>query len=337
MQLARWMTGACCALAAMSAAPAGAAPVAARIAPKTVRADVYPRPVARFAGGVVGQADVEYANLSGYRPLTLDLYRRARPGRPAPLVIWIHGGGWNRGDSRTSGAYADWPGVLASLAARGFVVASVNYRLSGEARFPAQIQDVKAAIRFLRANAVRYGIDPSRVYAWGGSAGGHLAALAATSCGVEAFAPVASTGRLSGAEARAARPLTQSDCVQGAAIWYGIFDLADVGKLDAPSLLGCAPGACAGAAAAASPVTYVDPADPPMLLIHGLADTEVSPQQTRAMAQRLRAAGVPVETLFTPGVDHGWIGTDAAATRAASLQALQRTFDFFDAQARPSR
>src|SRR3546814_8274257 len=86
---------------------------------------------------------------------------------------------------------------LASLAARGFVVASVDYRLTGEARFPAQVQDVKAAICYLRSQSASFGIDPARVYLWGGSAGGHLAALAAASCGVAAFDPPASTDRKS--------------------------------------------------------------------------------------------------------------------------------------------
>ena len=317
---------------------ARAAPIQADVAPKTVRVDVYPKPAVHFADGVVGQADIEYANLTGFRPLLLDLYRREAPAAArAPLVIWIHGGGWNRGDSRTSGAYANWPAVLASLAERGFVVASVNYRLSGEARFPAQIQDVKAAIRFLRAHAAEYGIDPGRVYLWGGSAGGHLAALAATSCGVAAFAPAASTGRLSGAEAKTAVPPGGSDCVQGAAIWFGVFDLATAGTLNVPGLLGCAPDACGKSFAAASPITYVDPADPPMLLIHGLADKEVSWRQTEAMAARLRSAGAPAQTLFIPDVDHGWIGADPAATRDASLVALRRTFDFFAALAATGR
>jgi len=336
MRFRRWMTAGGC-LLALAAGPAAAAPVAAAIATKTVRADVYPRQTVRFPGGVTGQPDIEYANLTGYRAQTLDLYRPAARGGPKPLVIWIHGGGWNRGDARTSSAYADWPGVLAQLAARGFVVASVNYRLSGEARFPAQIQDVKAAIRFLRANAVRFGIDPARVYAWGGSAGGHLAALTATSCGVEAFAPAASTGRLTSAEARVAKPPGESDCVQGAVVWFGVFDLADAGSVNVPGLLGCDPAACADKAAAASPLTYVDGKDPPMVLMHGLADEEVAPRQTQAMAAALKAAGVPVQTLFIPKVGHGWIGADPATTRSASLEALQRTFDTLEGWAHAGR
>ncbi len=332
MRLRQWAIIGSCSLA-LGVGSARAAPVTAHVGPETVRADVYPRPAVRFPGGVTGQPDVEYANLTGFRALTLDLYRPQPDGKPKPLVVWIHGGGWNRGDARTSGAFTDWPAVLADLAARGFVVASVNYRLSGEAPFPAQIQDVKAAIRFLRANAVRYQIDPGRVYAWGGSAGGHLAALAATTCGVEAFAPAASTGRLSGAQARLAKPPGGSDCVQGAVIWYGALDLSYNG-LNVGQLLGCAPTACGVKVAEASPLTYAARADAPFLLMHGLDDTEVSPKQTEAMAAALRAHHAPVETVFIPGVGHGWIGPDAASTRGASLQALRRTFDALETWAR---
>jgi acetyl esterase/lipase len=319
-------------LLALAPASVAAAPVTAQVGARSVRDDVYPRLPAPFPGGVTSLADVEYANLTGYRALTLDLYRPKADGEPKPLVVWVHGGGWNRGDARTSGAFADWPRVLAELAGRGFVVASVNYRLSGEAKFPAQIQDVKAAIRFLRANAGRYGIDPARVYAWGGSAGGQLAALAAVTCGVGAFAPLASTGRLPGSEAKLAKPLPQSDCVQGAVIWYGALDLSDMGP-NAAQLLGCEPSACPAKAAEASPLTYAARAQVPMVLMHGLDDTEVPPKGAEAMAAGLKASHAPVQTLFIPGVGHGWIGPNAATTRAASLLALRRTFDAFEAWA----
>jgi acetyl esterase/lipase len=80
------------------------------------------------------------------------------------LVIWVHGGGWCRGDARVSGAYKDWPAVIASLAARGYVVTAIDYRLSGDAPFPAALQDVKAAIRFLRVHADEYRIDSQQVF-----------------------------------------------------------------------------------------------------------------------------------------------------------------------------
>jgi acetyl esterase/lipase len=301
------------------------------VAPRTVRNDVFPRPSVPFADGVIALPDVEYSNLVGYRPLLLDIYMPQEAAALHPLVIWIHGGGWNRGDSRTSGPIADYPATLATLAAHGYVVASVNYRLSGEARFPAQIQDIKAAIRFLRANAPKYGIDPARILLWGGSAGGHLAALAATSCGVAAFEPQPSTGRLTRAAANAARLPAVSDCVQGAVIWYGVFDLGQLRATDPSELLGCEPHDCTAKAAAASPINYVSASTPPMLLIHGLADTEVPVQQSRDMAERLQKAGVSVETLFIPDVDHGFIGESADATRDANLKALQHSFDYIDA------
>jgi len=333
-----WLTLAMTGLVASSAIAQTATPPA--IDAKSVRDDRFPMGETHFPAGIIAQSHVEFANYVGYRPLQLDLYvhadRRAAAARP--LIVWVHGGGWNRGDGRGSGAFHDWPAVLASLAARGYVVASVDYRLSGEARFPAQVQDVKAAIRFLRGDAVALGIDPSRVFLWGGSAGGHLAALAATTCGVAAFDPPASTGRLSHSEAVLARPLAQSDCVQGAALWYGAFDLVAHGTepgtalaaANMSALLGCAADACAQAEAMASPITYVKRDTPPMLLLHGTADEEVSSHQTEAMAAALKRADVPVDVEYLPGSNHGWIGKTPEDTRRYSLHALDRTFAFFD-------
>jgi acetyl esterase/lipase len=306
--------------------------VDAEIAAKTVRSDVFPQAQLRFPGGVIATPQVEIANLDGFRPVRMDIYAPSRRANPRPAVLWVHGGGWSRGDSRTSGAYADWPKVLASLAARGFVVASVDYRLSGEARFPAQIQDVKAAIRHLRAHAVELGVDPSRVYLWGGSAGAHLAALAATSCGDAAFAPPPSTGRLERREIAAlkdAPPATGNDCVQGAALWYGLFDLEQSPKVNIAGLLGCDPKVCTETARAASPIHRAGSSAPPMLLIHGSDDETAPHAQSAAFAAALQRAGVRAELVTIPGVDHGWMGAMPQATRNASLLALRRTFSFF--------
>jgi acetyl esterase/lipase len=328
----------------MAAAPPQSAP---KVAATSVRADTFPVLEAIYPGGIVARPHVEFANYVGYRPLQLDLYlhRDRASAPPRPLVLWIHGGGWSRGDARQSGAFTDWPGVLAALAARGYVVASADYRLSGEAQFPAQIQDVKAAIRYLRSKARDYGIDPARVYVWGGSAGGHLAALAATTCGVVQFAPPASTGRLPGSQARTAKPLPQSDCVEGAVIWYGIFDLAKQGPgagsaltaVRIHELLGCANGSCEAAERMASPIDHVDRSTPPMLLVHGTADTEVSVDQSKAMAAAMREAGAPFELMLVPGANHGLIARDPADTRRDSLTALDRSFAYFDRLARLRR
>jgi len=315
-----------------------------QISAKSVRDDTFPQVEAHYPGGIVALGHVEFANYVGYRPLQLDLYLHADRARakPRPLVIWVHGGGWSRGDARQSGAFTDWPGVLAMLAARGYVVASVDYRLSGEAKFPAQVRDVKAAVRFLRSKAGEYGIDPGRVFLWGGSAGGHLAGLAAVSCGIAAFDPPASTGRLPGSQAKLAKPLSQSDCVQGAALWYGVFDFTLGG--DHPgtaltnktlsALLGCDPSICKDTLTVASPVTYVKRETPPLLLIAGTADEEVSFQQSQTMAAKMKAAGAPVELLPLPGANHGFVDATPEATKRDSLAALDRTFAFFDTLAR---
>ncbi len=335
-------------LAGCAAAAAGpVAPEAAEVAAESIREDAFPVVEAPYPGGIVARPHVEFANYVGYRPLQLDLYLHADRAKapPRPLVLWVHGGGWQRGDARQSGAFADWPGVLAMLAARGYVVASVDYRLTGEAIFPAQVQDVKAAIRFLRSNSAAFGIDPGRVYLWGGSAGGHLAALAATSCGIAAFDPPASTGRLPGSRAKAARPLPQSDCAQGAVIWYGALDLADtqapqgdaLGAAMLERVLGCTAGACDAAAAAASPITYVSRETPPMLLIHGTADKTVPFRHSAAMAAQMRAKGAAVELVPVERSGHGFIGDSADATRRDSGAALARTFAYFDQLARTVR
>ena len=311
-----------CLLAIALACQVGPARAQAREFATTDRpalADPYPERVTHFPGGVTGLADVVYSVLPGYRPLIVDLYLPPRTQTPRPLILYIHGGGWIGGHTRHGGAISDFPALLASLASEGFVVASLEYRLAEEAPYPAQLQDARAAVRFLKANAARYGIDPNRVIVWGASAGGHIAALLAVSCGVTSSDP------------EPAPP--GSECVQGAAIWYGVFDLKPVvGSAGAPArtLLGCTASACTGqAAAGASPITFVTASAPPFLLVHGEGDRTVPEEQSRAMERRLEAAGVRVEAQYLPQVDHSFVGRTSAETRAATLRAVNLTFDFF--------
>ena len=307
--------------------------IEAKVLPGAAREDVFVRGATSFPQGVRAYHGIEFQNLMGFRPVEMDLYLPPEPAKRKPLVVWVHGGGWNRGDARVSGAFADWPGVLADLAARGFVVASVDYRLSAEARFPAQIQDVKAAIRFLRVHAAEYGIDPARVYIWGGSAGGQLAALAATTCGMKEFEPAISTGRLpSHAEMEEARPSqgAVSDCVEGAATWYGLFDVASYRGSNTEDYLGCKGPSCEPAEHASSPLSYVRAGLPPMLILQGTTDTTIDPAQALRMTAALKAVGDPVELVMLPDAGHGWIGKTPEQTRAASLEALRRTMLFFE-------
>jgi len=310
-----------------------------RVASEPILGDLYPERRVSFPDGVIGLADVVYSATSAYRPLTMDLYLPPKASAMAlyPVIIYVHGGGWTSGHNRECGAIDHFPVFLASLAKHGYVVASLNYRLDGEARFPAQIDDVRTAIRWLRANAGRYHIDKMRFGVWGSSAGGHLAGLAATSCGIDFDGP-------SGAEPANAR---ESACVQAAVGWYGVYDFstfnaqraANVGEGSAPdssvpggSMLGCkeTASACADVMRWASPVTYAARNNAPMLLIAGLQDSVVPNQQSVEFNQRLEAAGASSELILIPGVSHSLIGKTPQETRAATEQAVAATIAFFD-------
>lgn len=280
--------------------------------------DRYPERRVEFPLGVTGIADVTYSTPSGFRPLTLDLYLPTAHESPAPAIVYVHGGGWFSGHSRHCGAFENWPRVLASLAARGYVVASVNYRLSGEATSPAAAHDVSDAVRWLRANAARYSIDKQRIGLWGVSAGGQLAAMAATSCEGPA-------------------------CVQAVATWYGVFDFASMQGAAQPSspefrYLGCAADKCTDEQIRlASPIRHIDRRGPPFLLVHGSRDRTVAPSQSAAFHAALEAHGVKSRLLMIDGVDHSFLGDSPADTRRASLQALHATTRFFDCELRHDR
>jgi acetyl esterase/lipase len=251
-----------------------------------------PTSAVSYPGGVQSFRDVVFA-----RPLTMDLYVRPAAAAKRPLVVFVHGGAWRSKTSRDGGAFVDFPSVLASVAARNYVVASVNYRFSAEEKFPGAVQDVASAIRWLRAHADEYGIDSDRVVVWGSSAGGQIAALLGTACGVSAFGP------------------SEGVCVQGVIDWYGLVDLEsdgkDLGKPDVPdyveAYLGCKLVDCpAGWARSASPFPYIDAKDPPFLIQHGAADVTVAPAQSKRLYDALRAAGVPAKLVIYPGVAHGF-------------------------------
>ena len=284
------------------------------LAVKAQSPDNYPAHAVSFAGRVRGTPDLVYAHYTGYRPLTLDLYQPPAQTKPAPLILFVHGGSLKNGDARTTLGIADFPAELAAMAAHGYVVASVNYRLRGEARFPAQVRDAKAALAFLRANAARYHIDPARAVIWGNSSGGQLAALVAMTCGRKEFAPP------SGGDA----------CVQGAVSWYGDLQLSqEANDPDVVAFLGCAP--CGPAdIATADPMTFASSAAPPMLIIQGAADTGVLITESQAMAKRLAELKVPVETLTIPDVGHDFVGKTPQITRTANDQARARTLKFIN-------
>ncbi|MEV8596947.1 alpha/beta hydrolase [Streptomyces sp. NPDC052012] len=246
-------------------------------------------PAAPAAPGVREMRGVPYAETDGGRPLELDLWRpEGPPVGPLPLVLFVHGGAWRRGRRDDMGLRTrHWnPRPFARIAAEGFAVACVDYRLSGEAVFPAPLDDLRAALRWLTLRSAELGIDTARTVVWGESAGGHLASL------------LALTGP----------PLA------GAVIWYGPSDLTtarggfspeDPGTPEA-RMLGAAPADAPDRARLASPVARVGPAAPPFLLVHGEQDTMVDCSHSRSLAAALEQAGGDVELWTVDGADHGW-------------------------------
>lgn len=269
-----------------------------------------PTPPVAYPDGVRSLRDVTYAELSGFRPLTLDLYLPPN-ARKAPAVVFVHGGAFRHRTARDGGTFRDFPAVLASVAARGYVVASVNYRLVGEARFPGPVQDVGIALRWLREHAADYGLDAGRMVLWGSSAGGQIATLIGTACGTS-LAP---------------------ECVQGVIDWYGLIDLEtpQANAIQA-AYLGCNPAQCPpGLARSASALSYIDASDPPFLIQHGAADTTVSPGQSQRLHAALRAAGVDAELELYPDVAHGFAKSPGGGPDdAVNERALARVFAFLE-------
>lgn len=251
-----------------------------------------PRPAAKLPEGVRVERDMEYVP-GGHVRQKLDLYLPARADGPLPVVVWIHGGAW------LGGSKEGCPAV--PLTAKGYAVASINYRLSQHAVYPAQIEDCKAAIRWLRANAKKYGFDPEHIGVWGASAGGHLVALLGNSGDVK---------DLEGKDGN----LDQSSRVQCVVDWFGPTDFTKFrGSHDNPDapeakLIGGPVRQKQEAAAKANPITYVTKDDPPFLIMHGEDDNVVPINQSELLDEALRKAGVPSTFIRIPGNGHGGPG-----------------------------
>ncbi|MFF2433346.1 alpha/beta hydrolase fold domain-containing protein [Streptomyces sp. NPDC058107] len=257
------------------------------------------------ADGVRRYDGLSYATNSGYRPRLLDLVVPAAAEPPA-VVVWIHGGAWMEGDRRHPPPTVSADLLFGSLLRAGLAVATIDYRHAREAPFPAQLHDVKAAIRYLRHYAGPLGIDWTRIGLWGESAGGHLAAMAGLTG--------ASDPSLEGTEG-----ITAGDTTVAAVVdWYGI---TDVGALlpDTPgpydpfvTFLGGDPGDRQRLAAAASPVSYARSPAPPFLLAHGTRDTLVPFEHSEHLAGLLRAAGNHAELVAVPDAEHIFLNADVA-------------------------
>jgi acetyl esterase/lipase len=254
----------------------------------------------RLPENVVLETDIEYGK-AGDRSLKLDMVRpKDATDKPLPVIAFIHGGGWRNGDKR--GGIAN----VAPLVATGnYIGVSIGYRLTGEAIWPAQIHDCKAAIRWLRANASKYNIDEKQIGVWGSSAGGHLVSLLGTS------------GDVAKLEGENGSP-GYSSRVQAVVDYCGPsdFTLGSVGgRTDDPNgpvalLLGGTVTEKMDLAREASPVTYVSADDAKFLVVHGTKDPLVPMRQAETLVEALKKAGVPTTFVVMQGGGHGIRGPE---------------------------
>jgi acetyl esterase/lipase len=259
----------------------------------------------RVAGATRGARtllNIAYVPNGGERQM-LDLYLPAT-GTNWPLIVWIHGGGW------TGGSKEKPPGLR--FLRHGFALASVNYRLSQDAVFPAQLVDCKAAIRWLRAHASDNGVDPNRIGVWGASAGGHLVALLGTTANVKEF--------------DAGENTVVSSRVQAVCDWFGPTDFtSDINpELDSieSRLIGGSISQNHQNAQRANPIHYITKDDPPFLIMHGDKDPVVPLHQSQMLADALKKAGVEVTFRVVPSGGHG-------GPEFVKLEELDRLFAFF--------
>ena len=239
-------------------------------------------------------ADISYGIVDGH-DLKLDLYLPTDVANP-PLLVWVHGGAWRGGSKDRL--------MTTEFVEQGYAMASVEFRLSGDAMFPAQIHDIKAAIRFLRGNAATFGYDASRVGILGSSSGGHLVALVGTTNGHD---------KLEGA---VGDYLDQSSDVQAVVSYFGASNLTTILHQSTPHglsvrvpaldlLIGGQPEDKHELARLASPVFHVDETDPPLLMLHGDQDPQMPINQSHELHNAYKEQGMPVQFEVIHGAAHG--------------------------------
>lgn len=253
------------------------------------------------------------AGFAGDVPYVKDAHERqkldvafSKKGGQRPLLAWIHGGAFMGGDKAENHA------IWADLMKRGYAVATINYRLSGDAKWPAQITDCKAAIRFLRAHAKDYNIAPGRIAVWGSSAGGHLAALVGTSGGARKL--------------DVGEHLDQSSTVSCSVDMFGPIDFEKMPQFSSPTspearMWGRATSDALDLAREACPITYLSKDTPPVLIFHGDADGVVNISQSQLFDAAMKRAGAPGEFITLPGIGHSHV--------AVWTKERERIMDFF--------
>lgn len=239
--------------------------------------------------------DITYAEVNG-EPLRLDLFRPEDAAQHAPLLIWVHGGGWEAGSKS--------PMPLTALVERGYAVASLDFHPASKAPFPGQVHEIKAAIRFLRASAERYGYDARRVGILGASSGGHLAVAVGTSNGHRELEGALGDHR------------DQSSAVQAIVSYFGASNLTTILAQSTPfglgirepalqRLLGASPKEAEALAKLASPVFQLDDDDPPLLMLHGDQDPQMPINQSHELEGAYERQGLAAELIVVHGAAHG--------------------------------
>jgi len=258
-------------------------------------------------------ADVPYCSPQG-QPQKMDVYFPSSGG-PWPVFLYVHGGGWNKGDKAEG---AGWKYVNA----QGFLVVSINYRLAAyNVKFPDMIQDVKCAVRHLRAHAGEYNLDPQRIAALGASAGGHLVALLGTSdknAGWDVGEYIDQSSRVQAVVAEAVfsdLTLAMPDSI-ATAIFIAFGEL---------------PGTTNPVLTGASPVTYITPDDPPFLIIHGEKDGIAPLEQAQTLDAKLKAAGVSSKLVIVQNGQHGLASANGEPTLPSKQEIDQMILDFLNA------
>jgi acetyl esterase/lipase len=265
--------------------------------------------------GVTFTPAIEFANPDNQH-LQLDLAMPSAGTGPFPAVVCIHGGGFRAGTRES------YDGLAVTLASKGYVALTVTYRLAPAYPFPAAVLDCKAAMRWLRANATKYHVDPTRIGATGGSAGGHLAQFLGVTAGVKQFEGEGN--------------LDQSSAVNCVVNFYGPSDLTkSYGKsVDAAEVLPLFFGGNLETKLRehiiGSPLYWVTPLAAPTLVVHGTDDKYVAYEQAGWMIDKLKACQVEAELLTLPGAGHGFKGDDAKKAQEALLA-------FFDQHLHPGK
>jgi acetyl esterase/lipase len=274
--------------------------------------------------------DLQFAAPAG-RPLLADLHLPVGLETPSAAIIWIHGGGWRSGNRHVG------PDLSRFFAARGVAMIAVDYRHSGRATFPAQIEDVKTAIRWVRSIAPGYHIDANRIGLWGASSGGHLAALAGLT-GDGVFTPedapyrehsstiqavVDGYGPIDFLQMDAHRPAPGTRCEDPESLLLPRLDMRSEDADSYESLLIGAPIAtCPHRVREANPVTYVRAGAPPFLIMHGLCDTTVAPQQSELLYAALAGHGNDVTLALVEGLGHGFFNRTGLDDRGGRRMAI---------------